>query len=739
MLLPVALALVLGVQNPEEYVNTEWGAKGIFDWSRGNLLPEVVTPWGFAGWAPETDTSANVGGWWWKPENRQFHGMRCTHRPSPWIGDWDYFSILPLLKNFDGIDTATTYTAYNPDKSVWKPYLFETHLEAYGNRNGKPKLSFTSTAVSGHMQVAYPAYDGSTGFDQVRRVMIKLGNNFAMKASNDKNGNTIITGQSQTQAPPMYLHIVINDTAIANSSTPGENGGSAFYVDFNYTSNVFDVVAGVSLLSQEQAEFSIPVGKTFQQVMLDSKAEWNKRLSAVQVNDLGNQDPSSLNVLYSCLYRALQFPRFISETNSSGSEVHTSTYASGGGVFPGPAVTDSGFWDAYRTVYPLQAILSTPTLGRMIEGWVNAYKEGGWLPKWAAPGYLTSMVATMGDVTLADAIVLDIPGFDREAAYAAIRQDAFNPASLPGTGRSSLADYLRLGYVPNGDQEDVSVSLNYMLSDWAIANAARKLGKTDDANILEARAKNYTKLFYKGFFRSKSSAGDFIEPFDEFLWGGSYTEAGPWQYRFYVPYDPKGLAKLYQDDGLDMCEMLQKAQTTVSTYHLGPYNQNIHEMTEMANNCWGQYEHNNQPVHHMLYMFGAISDTVGSNCSQRGQYWLRKAVTELYQPGINLFVGDEDNGELSAWYILSALGIYPLAPSSGVYQLGTPLWRDVSVQLPNKKTLRITSNEPNSTRSQDMVVTSATFNGAAIAGTTIAYTDLMSGGTLHFNMIEKKQ
>ena len=250
---------------------------------------------------------------------------------------------------------------------------------------------------------------------------------------------------------------------------------------------------------------------------------------------------------------------------------------------------------------PLLSLVNIPVLSTTLQGWVNAYKEGGWLPKWASPGYRGSMVGTMGDVSLADAIVKGVPGFDKEGAYEAIYKDAFvaPPPSANGMGRECLESYVRLGYIPHGTcSEVVSRTLDYLQSDFAIANAAEVLGHVDDAAILRDRAANYSSMFdlSTGFMRSiDMRSGKFSEPFDEFAWGGDYTEAGPWQYRFSLPYDPAGLAQLYEEAGLDICAVLEEAQTMASIYHIGDYSNQIHEMTEMAVNCWGQYEHNNQP------------------------------------------------------------------------------------------------------------------------------------------------
>lgn len=397
---------------------------------------------------------------------------------------------------------------------------------------------------------------------------------------------------------------------------------------------------------------------------------------------------------------------------------------------------------------PLLSLVNVPVLGQTLQGWVNAYKEGGWLPKWASPGYRGSMVGTMGDVSLADAIVKNIPGFDVKIAYEAIYKDAFEVADPnSGTGRECLQSYLKFGYIPHGTcSEVVSRTLDYYQSDFAIARAAEKLSDFETAEILNQRMANYSSIFdfETGFIRSISqNTGKFTEPFDPYAWGGDYTEAGPWQYRFSIPFDVPGLAKLYQQAGLDMCDILTDAQVLPSIYHLGGYSNQIHEMTEMAVNCWGQYSHNNQPSHHMLYMFGSIYPEQGVTgaCASIGQSYLRKALTQLYNPTDEMFAGDEDNGEMGAWYILTSIGLYSLSPGTEDYVFGSPLFQKVTISLEGNGVDMKTSDtlviEAHDNSLENMYVQGVKWNGNPITINSIKYSELMKGGILEFQMGNK--
>ncbi len=382
--------------------------------------------------------------------------------------------------------------------------------------------------------------------------------------------------------------------------------------------------------------------------------------------------------LYTHLYRGLLFPRDLAEVDAANRTVHFSPYLADGGVREGPVMTDSGFWDAYRTVYPMLHLVYPDVARTVVEGWVNAMREnGGRVPEWPSPGPRQIMVGTMSDVSLAEAIVNGQMSSEAAAreALASLLRNARN-ASGPDSRGDELPHYIQHGYFPR----KVAETLNSKLADWAIAQAARALGDEAAAQELEARAERWPVLFDQEqlFFRGKAPGGPpaFLEPFDPYAWmteNDHYTEGGPFQYRFYVPFAPARLAAAYQaasgaaQRGLAggpepvMCKALLETMRASPAYHMAGV---IHEATEMAANCWGQYSHNNQPSHHMLYMFAH------ANCSARGQRWIQHAVQTLYGP--QGYSGDEDNGEMASWATLSSLGLYALAPASGAYQVGAP-------------------------------------------------------------------
>jgi predicted alpha-1,2-mannosidase len=652
-----------------------------------------------------------------------------------------------------------------------------------------------------------------SGFISTRRISIVLngGSDQSAISKYDADGTVMLTGYTTTNsggvgdaASSAFAHYFV---ALLYGGTEGNvpllfdaSSGSGFkadssgvYVDFAPEVAEHEEITvrfATSFISQDQALTNllaeVSSERSFGSLVEGAKNAWSKVLSRVKITSIGGESVASvahaesksqvaeytpdeardmLTTFYSAMYRASLFPRSISEYTSDGIEVHWSPYAASSEqrVANGPLSTDSGFWDAWNTVYPLLTLINRPVLSNLMQGWVNAFKEGGWVPQWASPGYRGSMVGTMGDVSMADAIVKEIPGFDVDAAYEGIRKNAYE-APPPGSagGRDCLEQYIELGYVPRGAcSEVVARSLNYLQSDYAIAQAALKLGKTADAEELLARSANYSKIFNidTAFFRSRVAGvdGKFTEPFDEFGWGGDYTEGGPWQYRFYLPFDPVGLDALYAAAGKDMCEELESVHTQrTAAFHIGGYSSEIHEMTEMTDHCWGQYAHNNQPIHHQLYM--SMFRGYQSSCAANAQARIRQVLSELYSPNTDMFPGDEDNGEMASWYILSSLGLYNVNPGSGNYLFGSPQFGSIEVDISDEVsgTEHFTRNGKATTRTSsgssskilvvnainnnkdNVYVQKITWNGEEISTTEngIEYAKLREGGILSFYMGE---
>jgi predicted alpha-1,2-mannosidase len=323
-------------------------------------------------------------------------------------------------------------------------------------------------------------------------------------------------------------------------------------------------------------------------------------------------------------------------------------------------------------------------------------------------------------------VAKNVKGFYVPTAYEGIRKNGFENPPDGTKGRPGLNDYAKLGYVPGKRGYAVSQSLDYAYDDWCVAQVAKALGKTEDHDLLAARSQSYRKLWDPsvGFFRARTANGEWDGPFDEFAWGDPYVEGGAWQCTWAAAHDVAGLAQLMGGEK-SMGEKLDRMLGLPPAYTVGSYGQVIHEMTEMAVARFGQYAHSNQPAHHVLYLYAAIGQP------WKTQYWTRKVCSELYNAGPQGFCGDEDNGEMSCWYLLSAMGIFPLCPGDANYTLTSPLFDSITLALPDGKSFVVstTHNGPN-----NAYVQSRTLNGQPFTGDRIPHDMIRAGGQLKVDL-----
>jgi predicted alpha-1,2-mannosidase len=385
---------------------------------------------------------------------------------------------------------------------------------------------------------------------------------------------------------------------------------------------------------------------------------------------------------------------------------------------------DHGYWDLFRAWYPMMSILFPERLGEILQAWVNAYTEGGWLPQFPAPGYRSCMTGSFIDAVFADAAVKGIEGFNLREAYAGMKKHATQPGNPgKGYGRAGIEDYQRLGYIPaDRVKQSVAETADAAYADFCIAQVAAVLNERDDHRVFLERSKNWRNLFDDSvkFLRGKNADGSWLSPFDQFAWGSPYVEGSAWQHRWDAPHDIAWLVEALGGDQAAV-KALDQMLSLPPRFDVGAYQKEIHEMSEMASVPFGQYAHSNEPVHHLLYIYPHVGRP------DRAQYWVRRVLTELYSS--DCFPGDEDTGAMSAWFILSALGFYPLCPGKPEYTLGSPLFSEAVVHLPQQRTLRI---EAPGNNAHTVFVKSASLNGKPLSRPMIDHAVLVRGGTLHF-------
>jgi predicted alpha-1,2-mannosidase len=708
-----------------DLVNPLQGTDSDFSFSRGNCLPLVTLPFGMTAWTPQADE----GPWMFDSRTRKLQGIRATHQPSPWIGDYGHFTVMPMTGSWS-VDARSRASVFDRDETIVQPHYFKTVLGRYHTT-----VELTPTTRCAIMRFTFPVaqragvllqpFPGDTQMEVYPERSLIVGRTRANSGGTPANFACYIAA---TISRPLTTWTLI-DGATPWEDEPRRVGDRvAVYLPVDTSMNqVVELRIATSFISADQAVRNLDreiANHSFEEVRAEAGRVWNEALGRARVT--GGTDQQR-RTFYTCLYRALLFPRIWYEHDARDRTIHYSPYD--GAVHEGVMYADNGFWDTFRTLYPLLALIYPDRLAEMLQGWVQAAKEGGWFPKWASPGYRACMIGTHLDAVIADAYAKGVTDFDADAAYAAMRRDAMEPGDRAGNyGRLGLHHYHNHGYVPADQVPHAAArTQEYAYNDFCVAQMADMLGHTRDARILWKRALNYRSVFDPtvGFMRGRNADGSWLEPFDEFTWDTrAYIEGSAWQYSWAVPHDPAGLIDL-MGGPVAFVAKLDRMLGSPATFHVGQYGFEIHEMTEMATARFGQYAHSNQPVHHVLYLYACAGQP------WKTQYWVRRVLNELYSPEADGLPGDEDNGEMSAWYIWSALGLYPLCPGDPAYVLGSPLFPEVLLRLPSGRRIVIEAadNSPD-----HMYVERVWWKGAPRTETWITHDNLIRGGTLRFQM-----
>lgn len=697
--------------DPVDCVNPLSGANGDAQFSRGNTLVAIVAPFGMTTWAPQTDGNGSP---FYQVKDTQFEGIRATHQPSIWIRDYGDFLIMPVVGAWAGSqkDRASKFSHAN---EIARPYYYSVNLERYHTR-----LELTPTARCSMMHFTFPDTDKASVV-------------FTFEGSLD-----VTYDPTKHQIRGKATHVTFG--------APG-NFGTYFVADFDQPFESVDVkndgtmvtaaihfahvkpdqpVAmriGTSFIGYDQAALNlrreIP-NWDFEATKRKSKAAWTKELARVNIK---GASPEQKSTFYTAMYRVMQFPRMFYELDKNGKRRHYSPFDNGQ-IHDGPLYTDDGLWDTYRAAFPFFVLFAPHRSADILNGWLNAYREGGSLPEWPSPGNRPCMIGSHADSIFADAWVKGIRSFNLQDAQAATFKDAMK--SNPWAGRDNVEEYIKLGYVPADKRKDgaASCTLAYAYDDYCVGIVAQAAGKEKIAKEMFRRAKNYQNVWdpKTGFMRGKLSDGSWSEPFNPLAWGGAYVEGNAWQWLWSVQQDPYGLMKLLGGrEG--MAKKLNELLTMPSTTVVGGYGHVIHEMREVEYAKMGQYAHINEPDHHVLYFYNYAGQP------WKAQHAVRRVMNELYNE--DGMVGDEDTGEMSAWYVFSAAGFYPFCPGTPCYLIGSPLFKETVIHLPNGKTftVRAENNSP-----QNQYIQSARLNGEPFTKTWLTHDTITAGGVLEFEM-----
>jgi predicted alpha-1,2-mannosidase len=725
-------AIPAGAADPQrltELVNIFQGTESSRVFSRGNTLPIVAAPFGMAHWTIQT--SSDSGAWFFDPTKRRIEGIRCTHQLSPWLNDYGQAVFFPYAGE-SSLDPATRASSYRPEDTKSGPHHLDLTLARSSTR-----LELTATERCAVLRLTFSGREekehsvgntgpGNTGLDNAGLIIDLAGTD----AKLERRGNLLLAtvhANSGGVAPGFATYYVLEcDTTFADFAPQAVKTQTIAKVPFALAPGqaVVNLRIGTSFISHEQAERNLhteALARTFDDLLEANRKVWNSHLSRALIE---GGTTAQQRTFYSCMYRALLFPRIWHEPDATGQPQHWSPYT--GKLTPGLLYADHGYWDVYRVWYPWISILFPERLSEMLQSWVNAGKEGGWLPQFPCPGYRACMTGSLIDAVFGDAAAKGIGGFDLETAYDLLKKHATQPGDpAAGYGRRGIEDYLKLHYCSTDHVDQACAeTVDAAYGDFCIAQVARALHKLDDAKMFEARSEYWRNVYDPAtkFLRGRKSDGTFEPTFDPFRWGDPYVEGSAWQHRFDVPHQPEELFAAMGGNAY-AASQLELMCTLPPIFDVGVYGQEIHEMSEMAAVNFGQYAHSNQPVHHVLYLFAIAGRR------DRLQYWVRRVLTELYTP--DTFAGDEDTGSMAAWFLMSAVGFSPICPSRAEYILGAPLFDRVTLTVANgaKTVIEARNQSP-----ENVYASSITMDGHPHPAIAVSHADIRRGCRLLFAM-----
>ena len=716
--------------SPVDYVNPLIGTQSTFDFSTGNTYPAIARPWGMNFWTPQTGKMGN--GWTYSYTEKKICGFKQTHQPSPWINDYGQFSIMPVVgaPEFDADKRASWFG--HKGESV-KAYYYKVYLADYD-----VVTEFSPTDRAALFRFTFPeskdSYIVVDAFDKGSYIKIDKANNRIIGYTTRNSGGVASNFKNyfvvEFDKPFEYVSTFVNGKLEKDATEQQANHVGAVIGFATSKGEQVNARVASSFISHEQAAINLKElgDDTLEEVTEKGRKAWNDVLGRIEIEG-GNLD--QYRTFYSCLYRATLFPQKHHEINAEGEVVHYSPH--NGKVEKGYFYTGTGFWDTFRSLFPLLNILYPSENQKMQEGFVNVYRESGFFPEWSSPGHRGCMIGNNSASVLADAYLKGVKVEDTETMFEGILHGTKNVhPKVSSSGRLGHEYYNTLGYVPYDVKinENTARTLEYAYNDWCIYRLAKELKRPqEEIDLFAKRAMNYRNVFDKEtrLMRGRNKDGKFMAPFSPLKWGDAFTEGNSWHYTWSVFHDPQGLIDLMGGEKV-FVEMLDSVFTVPPHFDDSYYGFPIHEIREMTVMNMGNYAHGNQPVQHMIYLYNYAGEP------WKTQYWARQVMDRFYTPTPDGYCGDEDNGQTSAWYIFSALGFYPVCPASDEYVMGAPLFKKATIHLENGKTFEINAPENSA---DNIYIDNLKLNKKNYTRNYITHSDIMRGGKMDVTMSAK--
>lgn len=709
----------ISAQNLTRWVNPFIGTGAVQSSLSGNNYPGATVPFGMVQLSPDTREAPD----WAQASGYDYNDSIIygfSHTRLSGTGASDFIDILLFPTISDKRKSTFTHQHEQARPGYYQVLLKDEKIQAELTASVHVGVH-RYTCSDGDQLKLWLDLDHSANKGSWNRRIIQ--SQLRMVSPTVVEGYRIITGWAKLRK--IYFHLEFSQPILSNQlydgnrmyeNTPVINGTELrglFCFDKKWNKELICKVA-LSLVSIENARLNMVTevpGWDFEYIARAAETSWEKELKKmiIQGTDLQKK------IFYTALYHTMVQPNTMSDVNGeymasdyvtrsvAKGEVHYSTFS---------------LWDTFRAAHPLYTLIHTHRIPDFVKSMMRQYDYYGYLPVWQLWGQDNyCMIGNHSIPVIVDAVLKGVAGVDEEKAYEAV----FN-SSIVSHPNSPFEVWEKYGYMPENIQtQSVSITLEQAFDDWCVAQLAKRLGKEKDYNHFMKRSAFYRNLFNSktGFFQPKNDKGEWIEPFDPYKYGANggypFTEGNAWQYFWYVPQNIPDLISLTGGNKAFVAKL--DTFFTVS-YQSGALNDN-------ASGFVGQYAHGNEPSHHVAYLYACAGEP------WKTQKYVAYIMNELYNDSSSGYAGNDDCGEMSAWYVFGALGFYPVNPVSGEYVIGTPMLEEAVIQLPGRKTFTVKAPRK---EDNEVYICSMKLNGEKYTKNYITHQDIMKGGILEFVM-----
>lgn len=709
----------ISAQNLTRWVNPFIGTGAVQSSLSGNNYPGATVPFGMVQLSPDTREAPD----WAQASGYDYNDSIIygfSHTRLSGTGASDFIDILLFPTINDKRKSTFTHQHEQARPGYYQVLLKDEKIQAELTASVHVGVH-RYTCSDGDQLKLWLDLDHSANKGSWNRRIIQ--SQLRMVSPTVVEGYRIITGWAKLRK--IYFHLEFSQPILSNQlydgnrmyeNTPVINGTELrglFCFDKKWNKELICKVA-LSPVSIENARLNMATevpGWDFEYIARAAETSWEKELKKIIIQGTDLQK----KIFYTALYHTMVQPNTMSDVNGeymasdyvtrsvAKGEVHYSTFS---------------LWDTFRAAHPLYTLIHTHRIPDFVKSMMRQYDYYGYLPVWQLWGQDNyCMIGNHSIPVIVDAVLKGVAGVDEEKAYEAV----FN-SSIVSHPNSPFEVWEKYGYMPENIQtQSVSITLEQAFDDWCVAQLAKRLGKEKDYNHFMKRSAFYRNLFNSktGFFQPKNDKGEWIEPFDPYKYGANggypFTEGNAWQYFWYVPQNIPDLISLTGGNKAFVAKL--DTFFTVS-YQSGALNDN-------ASGFVGQYAHGNEPSHHVAYLYACAGEP------WKTQKYVAYIMNELYNDSSSGYAGNDDCGEMSAWYVFGALGFYPVNPVSGEYVIGTPMLEEAVIQLPGRKTFTVKAPRK---EDNEVYICSMKLNGEKYTKNYITHQDIMKGGILEFVM-----